>query len=112
MEGAVAILGIILSSLGIIISFSSLIFAIIYLIKIHKLQKLADNLESKMTILDSIKEVLILQCVLFPKNGSAIRGKECIDFIRQKYNCDEMNAIKIYYGSADCRSDIKENTQL
>ena len=110
MENIITVFGIILSSLGIIISFLSLIFAIIYLIKIHELQKLTNNLEGKITILDNVKEVFIAQCVLFPGDGPAIKGRECIDFIRQKYNCDEMTAIKIYYSGDKYKASTQKKS--
>ena len=81
---------IILSFIGIVISLASLIFSVVYLIKVIKLEKYTK-------ILDKIKLILIKSCVGFGGNGEMILGDKIINAIMNKYHCDEYQAILLYY---------------
>jgi len=97
MENATLCFTIILSFVGIIISVASLIFAIIYLIKITKLEKAQEELVKIKDISETIKRALISQCCLFSLNGSGnLSGEEVIKEICDKYHCDEWTAISIF----------------
>ena len=82
---------IILSFIGISISFASLIFAIVYLIRIFLLEKK----------LEPIKQAIIANCVLYNlnSNGEEIMtdGNTVINNIKRKYRCDDWKAISIFY---------------
>lgn len=80
---------IILSFIGIVISLASLIFSIIYLIKIIKLENLTK-------VLEKIKLILIKNCVCY-NNNEMIPGDKVINEIMNKYHCDEYQAILLYY---------------
>ena len=82
---------IILSFIGISISFASLIFAIVYLVRIFLLEKK----------LEPIKQAIIANCVLYNPNPNAketiIDGNTVINNIKRKCHCDDWEAISIFY---------------
>lgn len=82
---------IILSFIGISISFASLIFAIVYLIRIFLLEKK----------LEPIKQAIIANCTLYNLNsdGKEIMtdGNTVINNIKRKHHCDDWEAISIFY---------------
>ena len=82
---------IILSFISISISFASLIFAIVYLIRIFLLEKK----------LEPIKQAIIANCTLYNLNsdGNEIMtdGNTVINNIKRKYHCDDWEAISIFY---------------
>lgn len=82
---------IILSFIGISISFASFIFSIIYLIRIFLLEKK----------LEPIKQAIIANCVVYNLNpnekGIMTDGNTVIDKIKRKYHCNDWEAISIFY---------------
>ena len=82
---------IILSFIGISISFASMIFAIVYLIRIFLLEKK----------LEPIKQAIIAHCVLYNLNSDGKEnmtdGNTVINNIKRKYHCDDWEAISIFY---------------
>ncbi len=93
---------IILSFIGIIISVASLIFAIIYFIKITKLQNIQETLIKKADLLDNIKCAIIPSCVLYPEKGKMIPGEVVIKTICNYFKCDEWKAISLIKNEDDC----------
>ena len=87
---------IILSFIGIVISICALIFSIIYLIKISKMSKVQKDIKDTLHTIEEIKTILIAQCVLYSDSG-VIKGEEAIKLLCDKYKCDEIMAIKLYY---------------
>ena len=81
---------IILSFIGIIISFLGLIFAIVFLISVFKLSK-------KVNKISEIEEILISSLIYYSEDGQIIKGKKVLNMIKEKYDCDNMMAIKLYY---------------
>lgn len=101
MENITLSFTIILSFVGIVISIASLVFSIIYFIKITKLEKTQEELLKIKDISDEVKNTiknhLISQCCLFGINGGKhLSGKEVIKKICDKYGCDEWTAISIF----------------
>lgn len=94
MEDTTLSFTIILSFVGIIISIASLVFAIIYFVKITKLEKAQEELLKIKDISETIKRALIAQCCLF--GPDRITGEEVIKEICEKYHCDEWTAISIF----------------
>lgn len=91
---------IILSFIGIVISVSALIFSIIYLIKVSKISKVQKDIKDTLHTIEEIKTILIAQCVLYSDSG-VIKGDEAIKLLCNKYKCDEITAIKLYYKIED-----------
>lgn len=97
MEDMTLCFTIILSFVGIAISVAALIFSIIYLIKITKLEKAQEELLKIKDISETIKKALIAQCCLFDfYGGENTSGEEAIKEICDKYHCDEWTAISIF----------------
>ena len=101
MENAVLSFTIILSFIGIGISIASSIFAIVYLVKISKLQSIQSSILKKMEALDNIKYSLIPTCRLFGKDKS-ISGKEAVSVVCNQFKCDEWRAISLIKNNDDC----------
>ena len=97
MENATLSFTIILSFVGIVISIASLVFAIVYLIKITKLEKTQEELLKIKNISETIKRALVSRCVLFGQGGKKmLSGEEVIKEICERYHCDEWVAISIF----------------
>lgn len=98
MENITLSFTIILSFVGIVISVASLVFSIIYFIKIIKLEKAQEELLKIKDISETIKKALISQCCLFGSgmNAGYSSGEEVIKEICEKYHCDEWTAISIF----------------
>lgn len=106
MEDITLSFTIILSFFGIIISIASLVFAIIYFIKITKLEKTQEELVKIKDISETIKKVLIAQCFSFgPDESKNLTGEEVIKKICKKYNCDEWTAISLFNSNASIELD-------
>lgn len=91
-----------LSFVGIIISIASLIFAIIYLVKLCELQKIQRDLSQRITLLDSVKVALIPLCALYRESGGMISGEIVIKTICDHFNCDEWRAIQLFRSNDPC----------
>ena len=89
-ENLALILTIVLGLVGIIFSIGSLVFAIIYFFKVFKMEKEIKNL-------NIIKEILIMQLTWYSENEKTLSGYEVLNFLKEKYHCDDMTALKIYY---------------
>lgn len=81
-----------------VISVASLVFSIVYFIKITKLEKTQEELLKIKNISETIKKALISQCCLFSFDGniSVSSGEEVIEEICEKYHCDEWTALSIF----------------
>lgn len=101
MENAVLSFTIILSFIGIGISIASSVFAIVYLVKISKLQSIQSSILKKMGVLDNIKCSLISTCILF-ENDKSISGKEAVNVVCNYFKCDEWKAISLIKNNDDC----------
>ena len=81
---------IILSFVGIVISTASLVLALIYLVRIIKLQKDTKNIKI-------ISEILIQQAVLY-SDKEMIRGYNALKLVKDSYNInDDLEALKLIY---------------
>ena len=110
METIILGFTIILSFTGIVISVASLVFSIIYFIKITKIEKTQEELLKIKDISEKVKDVIknhmISQCCLFGINGGThLSGEEVIKKICSKYNCDEWTAISIFTSNPDIAID-------
>ena len=100
---------IVLSFIGIIISVASLIFAIIYFIKITKLQNIQETLIKKTDLLDNIKYAIFPLCALYPEKGKMIPGEVVIKTICNYFKCDEWKAIEFFNLKDPCLNLIDWN---
>lgn len=94
-------LSLLLGIVGISVSFAALVFSIIFLVKIFKLEKEQKRLEVQQQNLNKISDFLvdisIGQCVLYSDTG-IIKGRDAINEIKEKYKLrTDMEAILKYY---------------
>ena len=88
------ILTLLLGITSIVISISALVLSLIYLIKIHKLDKISHD----------IIDICIDSCALYSDND-AMFGRDAINFIKEIYNIkSDINAL-IEYGNINKRND-------
>jgi hypothetical protein len=87
-----------------VISICALIFSIIYLIKVSKIAGVQRDIKDTLRIIEEIKTILIAQCVLYSDSG-VIKGDEAIKLLCDKYKCDEITAIKLYYKIEENKDD-------
>ena len=112
MENATLCFTIILSFAGIAISVASLVFSIIYFIKITKLEKTQEELLRIKDISETIKKALIAQCCLFNFDGSGnFSGEKVIKEICNKYHCDEWTAISIFISEQQQQNETNQKQQ-
>lgn len=100
MENIILPFTIILSFIGIGVSIASLVFAIVYLVKISKLQSIQSSILKKMEILDNIKYSLIPSCIIYGEK--TISGKEAVKAVCNYFKCDEWKAISLIKNNDDC----------
>ena len=85
-----------LGILSIILGFCSLVFSIIYLIKITKLETRQNALDKDRRSVDDIVSILIAKSPLFSDSGM-ISGAEAVRQIKNEYKCNDIQALKIIY---------------
>lgn len=83
-----------LGILSIILGFCSLVFSIIYLIKITKLEIRQNLLDKDRKSIDDIVSILIAKSPTFSDSG-LISGQETVNSIKAQYNCNDLEALKI-----------------
>ena len=94
MENITLAFTIILSFVGIIISIASLIFAVIYFIKIAKLQSIQLSILKKIDLLDNIKSALLPSCTMYSDDIN-VSGREAVNAVCNYFKCDEWRAISL-----------------
>lgn len=85
-----------LGILSIILGFCSLVFSIIYLIKITKLEIRQNILDKDRKSIDDIISILIAKSTMF-SDSSSMSGQEIVNILKAKHKCNDLEALKIMY---------------
>lgn len=93
-------LAIVLSCISVCIGFSSLVFSVIYLIKVFALQATVKAFELTKNDFEEMVDIFIYASPMFT-DGGMIPGKEAVEAIMSEFNCNKIQALKILHSYKD-----------